>query len=119
MAKTLSFTDVGKSCHCRDFFYWANMSFNAVRENKIPAKNSEFTVSRSAQITNARWCNKQVREWSVCLDYLPTQTHKPYNNITSVCPIQTRRKGRLILFFVLTSVHVCYKNNLVKDEDLY
>ena len=27
------------------FFYWVNMSFKAVRENKILAKISEFTVS--------------------------------------------------------------------------
>ena len=37
----LSFT--GKSCHNREF-YVANMSFNAIREDKILAKISEFTV---------------------------------------------------------------------------
>ena len=31
---TLSFTDVGKSCHCPEFFSVANMSFNAIRKNK-------------------------------------------------------------------------------------
>ena len=41
---SLSFTDVVKSCQSRDFFYVANMSFNAIRENKILAKISEFTV---------------------------------------------------------------------------
>ena len=40
---TLSYTDEGKSCHSRDF-YVSNMSFNAIRENKILAKFSEFTV---------------------------------------------------------------------------
>ena len=40
---TLSFTDEGKTCHSREF-YVADMSFNAVRENKILAKISEFTV---------------------------------------------------------------------------
>ena len=34
--------DEGKSCHSRDF-YIANMSFNAIRENKILAKISELT----------------------------------------------------------------------------
>ena len=38
----LSFTDVAKSCRSRDFFV-ANMSFNAIRENKILAKITEFT----------------------------------------------------------------------------
>ena len=40
----LSFTDEGKSCHSHDI-YVANMSFNAIRENKILAKISERTVS--------------------------------------------------------------------------
>ena len=40
---TLSFTDVGNSCPSRDF-YVTNMSFTAIRENKILAKISEFTV---------------------------------------------------------------------------
>ena len=39
----LSFTDIGKSCPFRDF-YDANVSFNAIRENKLLAKISEFTV---------------------------------------------------------------------------
>ena len=41
---TLSFSD---ECHRRKF-YGANMSFNAIRirENRIIAKNSEFTVYR-------------------------------------------------------------------------
>ena len=41
---TLSFTDISKSCIVRDFFYVASVSFNAIRENKILAKISEFTV---------------------------------------------------------------------------
>ena len=40
---TLSFTDIGKSCLVRDF-YVANVTFNAIRENKILAKISELTV---------------------------------------------------------------------------
>ena len=39
LAQSLSFTDVGKSS-----FYFSNMSFNAIRENKILAKMYEFTV---------------------------------------------------------------------------
>ena len=42
---TLSFTDEGKSCHCANF-YAANMSINAIRENKILVKISEFTVNQ-------------------------------------------------------------------------
>ena len=45
MAKSLSFTDEGKSCHSHAF---ANMSFNAICGNKILAKNFEFTVAWSA-----------------------------------------------------------------------
>ena len=40
---TMSFTDIGKSCPVRDF-YVANVSFSAIRENKILAKICEFTV---------------------------------------------------------------------------
>ena len=40
---TLSFTDIGKPCPNRDFNI-ANMCLNAVRENKILAKISLFTV---------------------------------------------------------------------------
>ena len=40
---TLSFTDIGKTCPVHDF-YVTNVSFNAIRENKILAKISEFTV---------------------------------------------------------------------------
>ena len=36
--------NLDKSCSSRDFFF-ASMSFNALRENKIIAKISEFTVS--------------------------------------------------------------------------
>ena len=41
----LSFTDLGKPCQSRDF-YVANMSFNAIRENKI----LEFTVNDCLQV---------------------------------------------------------------------
>ena len=41
---TLSFTDVSISWSSRDFFDMANMSFNAICENKILAKISEFTI---------------------------------------------------------------------------
>ena len=40
---TLSFTDIDESCPSHEFNV-ASMSFNAVRENKILAKISEFTV---------------------------------------------------------------------------
>ena len=40
---TLSFIDVGKSC-LNGIFNVANMSFNAIRENKILSKIFEFTV---------------------------------------------------------------------------
>ena len=40
----LSFTDKGKSCKSRNLNV-ANMSFNAIRENKILAKISGFTVT--------------------------------------------------------------------------
>ena len=41
---TMSFIDIGKTCLSRDFFHITNMSFNAIRENKILAKISESTV---------------------------------------------------------------------------
>ena len=40
---TLSLIDIGNSRPIRDF-YVANVSFNAIRENKILAKISKFTV---------------------------------------------------------------------------
>ena len=46
---TLSITDTGKSCPVSDFNV-ANVSFNAVRENKILAKISEFTVFNTAPL---------------------------------------------------------------------
>ena len=42
---TLSFTDVGKSCPCREFLH-GNYVFNAIHDNKITAKISEFAVFR-------------------------------------------------------------------------
>ena len=50
----LPFTDEGKSCHSREF-YVANMSFNAIRDNKILAKVSEFTVSVPLQYFYVRF----------------------------------------------------------------
>ena len=44
---TLSFTDVGNSCSSRKSFNVANIFLNAIRENKIIAKNSGFTVLRT------------------------------------------------------------------------
>ena len=45
---TLSFIDIGKSCLSLELFTFSNMSFNAIRENKILAKISraESTVSQ-------------------------------------------------------------------------
>ena len=40
----LSFADVVKSCPCCQFFYVANMSFNAIHEKKFHTKFFEFTV---------------------------------------------------------------------------
>ena len=40
----LFFTDMGKSYPNSKFFDIANMSFNAIWENKILAKITEFTV---------------------------------------------------------------------------
>ena len=40
---TLSFTDIGKSCHSRVFSV-ANVYFNAIRENKILVKISGLIV---------------------------------------------------------------------------
>ena len=42
----LLFTDIGKSCQVTNFFSGANMSLNAIYENKILTKISEFTESR-------------------------------------------------------------------------
>ena len=41
---TLSFTNIGKSCLSSEIKKVSNMSFNAIHENKILAKISEFTV---------------------------------------------------------------------------
>ena len=48
---TLSFTDIGKACHSPEFqMSLRNMSFNAIRENKILAKKiriySMFSMTR-------------------------------------------------------------------------
>ena len=49
---TLSFNKVGISCPSCEFFNVANMSFIAIRENKILAKISEFTVFNREVITD-------------------------------------------------------------------
>ena len=41
---TLSFTDIGKSCPSREFLASQICFFNPIRENKIIAKISGFTV---------------------------------------------------------------------------
>ena len=41
---TLSFTDICKSCLSRKIFNGTDMSFNAIRKNKILAKIFEFAV---------------------------------------------------------------------------
>ena len=41
---TQSLTDIGKSCPSRDFSV-TNMSFKAIREDKILAKISGFTIT--------------------------------------------------------------------------
>ena len=45
----LPFTDIGESCPSRDFLT-SQMSFNAIRENRILAKISEFIVLLSLKI---------------------------------------------------------------------
>ena len=47
---TLTFTDISKSCPSGIFFYIANMSFNAIHENKILTKISEFAIPKLARI---------------------------------------------------------------------
>ena len=50
---TLSFTD-GKPCPSREFLTWL-ICLKCIYENKILAKNSEFTVSRGARGLNFGW----------------------------------------------------------------
>ena len=52
---TLSFIDIGTSCPSRFFFHITNISFNAIRENKILAKISESTVVCSDRHANERY----------------------------------------------------------------
>ena len=40
----MSFTGIGKACPSPEFLNVANKSFNAIHENKILAKISEFIV---------------------------------------------------------------------------
>ena len=52
---TLSFTDIGKSYPSRDFLM-SQICFNAIRENKILAKISEFTVYHvTGEFSNLRY----------------------------------------------------------------
>ena len=51
---TLSFIDIGKSCLSRNFFHITNLSFNAIRENKILAKISESTAHRCLHLSVLR-----------------------------------------------------------------
>ena len=67
---TLSFTYESKLCHSCGF-YVANMSFNAIRENKILAKISDFTVFKGDENTNLK--NSK--------NHFPTQLHILY------CPV--------------------------------
>ena len=60
---TLSFTDEGKSYHSRDFFLRREYVFNAIRENEILAKISEFTVSFCMQ--GAPCCDVMVTNYTV------------------------------------------------------
>ena len=46
---TLLLADVGKSCPSRNFFNVANMSFNAIPENKILGNISEFTACSATE----------------------------------------------------------------------
>ena len=58
---TLSFTDIFKSCPVRDFFYVANVSFHAIRENKFSRKfpnlqyNMYFRRSKSFYVAKPRY----------------------------------------------------------------
>ena len=48
----MPFTDIGKSCPSREFFYVANMSFNAIRENKIrKIPNLQYAISTEFSFT--------------------------------------------------------------------
>ena len=53
----MSFTDVGKSYPSRRFLAW-QICFNAIRENKILTKISEFTVP---QCERKRGCTCEVK----------------------------------------------------------
>ena len=62
---TLSLTDIGKSCHCCEFITVANMSFNAIRKNKILSKISEFRRNcnlykvQNSVIASIRYVNRR------------------------------------------------------------
>ena len=57
---TLSLTDISKPCPKSQYFYTANMSFNAIRENKILAKISEFAVAASLST-----CDNLIETWKI------------------------------------------------------
>ena len=71
---TLLFTDIGKSCPVRDI-YVANVSFNRIRENKILAKISKFTV---------------IKQDSVCVDALCVSQQFFCHVATIFCPSQNQ-----------------------------
>ena len=54
MAKSLSLTDIVKSCICLEYLTSQDMSFNAIRENKILAKISEFAID--VKVNNPQQC---------------------------------------------------------------
>ena len=60
---TLSIIDIGKSCPSCNFFNVASMSFKALRENKILAKISGFTVKPQVPI------NFLLINLNMCLRY--------------------------------------------------
>ena len=55
MVKSLSFTDIGKSCPKSRIFNVANV-FNFISENKIPAKIFGFTVYATS--TSISWAGQ-------------------------------------------------------------
>ena len=67
----LSFTDIGISCPSRDFLYAANMSFNAIRENKILAKIS----GQYLRFIHVERCNSRSAEEASWSESILLSTH--------------------------------------------
>ena len=65
MAKSLCHLLMKVNCIVVAIFYVANMSFNAIRENKILAKISEFTVLILASLANGSEddCKSRKKLW--------------------------------------------------------